>query len=217
MELVFLNKYIKYWIFIFFLHYSTLIAQDRISFREFEQNLIDGEGFTESEIVKINNYSFVKIKGYEILDVFLPVVIDFDEDNELKEYCSGGYLLIYDKNRKCFFEIRVDRRGICLEKGIGNTFNINAELFYEFTKDYSVGIDIKLITHERQKYWFQLVERENKMIVYAKCLDNSYNKVLEIDGNLNNLFIDDIFEKILLLDFNRLESMEKSFYFRNDI
>lgn len=191
------------------------ISQETLGFREFEKILHQGVSFVEEDVIEINHFSFVEIKRVNELILYLPVILDErSKDEDFGGYNSGGYILLYDTKKDCYFEIRVDRRGINLEKKNNELYEIGAKLFYEFGEGYSIGIDITLITNKYNKYQFKMVERNNQIIINSKCIETKYCKVLTLNTNLDNLDMFCLIKEIYNLDFDKLYSENDSFYFR---
>ena len=190
------------------------VCQENLFFRRFENILKEGKSFSSSDVVIINNYNFIKLANVDNFEIFLPVILENLENNDFGGYNSGGYVLIYDKQKKSYFEIRIDYRGINLEKKDDDIYEVGATLFYEFGDGYSIGIDITLITNDNKQYKFNLAERNNHLIINSRCIESKYCKVLTLENNLDNLemigFINDVYR----LDFEKLLYDNYSFYFR---
>lgn len=191
------------------------ISQETLGFREFEKILHQGVSFVEENVIEINHFSFVEIKRVNDLILYLPVILnERSKDEDFGGYNSGGYILLYDTKKDCYFEIRVDRRGINLETKNNELYEIGAKLFYEFGEGYSIGIDITLITNKYNKYQFKMVERNNQIIINSKCIETKYCKVLTLNTNLDNLDMFCLIKEIYNLDFDKLYSKNDSFYWR---
>jgi|GEM_PF-3662247 len=194
------------------------ICQENLSFRRFETILKKGKTFTGNDVITINNFSFVELANVDNFVIFLPVIIDHNLKNkDFGGYNSGGYVLIYDTQKNSYFEIRIDRRGINLEKKDDDIYEVGATLFYEFGDGYSIGIDITLITNDNKQYKFNLAERNNKLIINSRCIETKYCKVLTLDNNLDNLDMIYFVKEIYKLDFESLLHDDYSFYFRKKL
>jgi len=194
------------------------ICQENLSFRRFETILKKGKTFTGNDVITINNFSFVELANVDNFVIFLPVIIDHNLKNkDFGGYNSGGYVLIYDTQKNSYFEIRIDRRGINLEKKDDDIYEVGATLFYEFGDGYSIGIDITLITNDNKQYKFNLAERNNKLIINSRCIETKYCKVLTLENNLDNLEMIDFINEIYKLDFESLLHDDYSFYFRKKL
>lgn len=188
------------------------ISQETLSFREFEKILIQGTSFTEKDVIEINHFSFVEIKRVNGLIFYLPVILDErSKDEDFGGYNSGGYVLLYDTKRDCYFEIRIDRKGIGLEKKNNGLYEIGAKLFYEFGEGHSIGINITLITNKCEKYWFNMTEYSSQIIINSKCIETKYCKVLTLNTDLDNLDMFCLIKEIYNLDFDKLYSKNDSF------
>lgn len=178
------------------------ICQENLSFRRFETILKEGKTFTGNDVITINNFSFVELANVDNFVIFLPVIIDHNLKNkDFGGYNSGGYVLIYDTQKNSYFEIRIDSRGINLEKKDDDIYEVGATLFYEFGDGYSIGIDITLIKNGNKQYKFNLAERNNKLIINSRCIETKYCKVLTLDNNLDNLDMIYFVKEIYKLDF----------------
>ena len=194
------------------------ICQENLSFRRFETILKEGKTFSGNDVITINNFSFVELSNVDNFVIFLPVIIDHNLKNkDFGGYNSGGYVLIYDTQKNSYFEIRIDRRGINLEKKDDDIYEVGATLFYEFGDGYSIGIDITLITNDNKQYKFNLAERNNKLIINSRCIETKYCKVLTLDNNLDNLDMIYFVKEIYKLDFESLLHDDYSFYFRKKL
>jgi len=194
------------------------ICQENLSFRRFETILKEGKTFSGNDVITINNFSFVELANVDNFVIFLPVIIDHNLKNkDFGGYNSGGYVLIYDTQKNSYFEIRIDRRGINLEKKDDDIYEVGATLFYEFGDGYSIGIDITLITNGNKQYEFNLAERNNKLIINSRCIETKYCKVLTLENNLDNLEMIDFINEIYKLDFESLLHDDYSFYFRKKL
>lgn len=190
------------------------LCQENLSFRKFETILKEGKTFSSNDVIKVNNYNFIKLANVDNVEIFLPVILDNLADIDFGGYNSGGYVLIHDTQKDSYFEIRIDRRGINLEKKDKDIYEIGARLFYEFGDGYSIGIDITLITNDDKQYKFNLAERNNNLIINSRCIETKYCKVLTLENNLDNLEMIDFVNEIYKLDFERLLYDDYSFYFR---
>ncbi|KAA5538237.1 hypothetical protein [Paenimyroides baculatum] len=191
------------------------ICQENLSFRRFETILKKGKTFSGNDVITINNFSFVELANVDNFVIFLPVIIDHNLKNkDFGGYNSGGYVLIHDKQKNSYFEIRIDRRGINLEKKDDDIYEVGAILFYEFGDGYSIGIDITLITNGNKQYKFNLAERNDKLIINSRCIETKYCKVLTLENNLYNLDMIDFVNEIYKLDFESLLHDDYSYYFR---
>ncbi len=130
-------------------------------------------------------------------------------------YRSGGYVLFKDTKKNCYFEIRIDRTGIHLEKKANGLYETGATLFYEFNEGYSIGIAVTLITDKNKKYGFHISEHKNQIVINSKCIETKYCKVLTIDTNLENLDMHLLIKELYNLNFETLYAHNESFYFRN--
>ena len=190
-------------------------SQENLSFRRFEMILKEGKSFSTKDVIRINNFSFVELSSDDNFVILLPVIIDdYLKNTDFGGYNSGGYVLIYDKHKYSYFEIRIDRRGINLEKKDDDIYEVGATLFYEFRNGYSIGIDITLITNDNKQYNFNLAEINDKLIINSRCIETKYCKVLTLENTLENLDMIDFVNEIYKLDFERLLYDDYSFYFR---
>lgn len=193
----------------------NVMCQENLSFRRFEMILKEGKSFSNNDVITINNFSFVELSSVDNFVILLPVNIDHNLKNkDFGGYNSGGYVLIHDKQKNSYFEIRIDRRGINLEKKDDDTYEVGATLFYEFGDGYSIGIDITLITNDKKQYEFNLAEKNNRLIINSKCIETKYCKVLTLENNLDNLDMIDFINEIYKLNFEILLNDDYSFYFR---
>lgn len=208
----------KFIIVLLFTLYSLNVkSQENLSFRRFEMILKEGKSFSHKDVIKINNFSFVELSSDDNFVILLPVIIDdYLKNKDFGGYNSGGYVLIYDKQKDFYLEIRIDRRGINLEKKDNDIYEVGATFFYEFGDGYSIGIDITLIKNDNKQYKFNLAERNNKLIINSMCVESKYCKVLTLENNLDNLEMIDFVDEIYKLDFERLLHSNYSFYFRNN-
>ena len=208
----------KFIVLVLFALYSfNAICQENLSLRKFETILKEGKSFSGKDVLTINNFNFVELANVDNFVIFLPVIIDHNLKNkDFGGYNSGGYVLIHDKQKNSYFEIRIDRRGINLEKKDDDIYEVGAILFYEFGDGYSIGIDITLIKNDKREYKFNLAERNNKIIINSRCVENKFCKVLTLENNLDNLDMIYFVNEIYKLDFERLLYDDYSFYFRRN-
>lgn len=192
------------------------LSQESLSFRSFENIFKEGISFTENDIVSINGYSFVSIKNVNEFVFYIPVFLDGNlKGKGFGGYSSGGYVLLQDTKKNCYFEIRIDHKGIHLEKKESGLYETGATLFYEFKKGYSIGIAITLITDKYKKYRFNISEHKNQIVINSKCTTTEYCKVLTIDTNLDNLDLQLLIKELYNLNFETLYAHNESFYFRD--